>query len=115
MLPLHLTNAAIEDIAGIWHYTATTYDRRHARAYSSLIKVAIRDIREDPSRPTTQARDELVYGVRSYHVRLCKHRVSPRIGNPRHLIFYTITPDDYVLVLRVLHERMDFKRHINLE
>ncbi|MBO4633947.1 MAG: type II toxin-antitoxin system RelE/ParE family toxin [Bacteroidales bacterium] len=38
-------------------------------------------------------------GLRGYH-----------IGH--HLVFYTIQENGRVLIVRILHEKMDFKRHL---
>ena len=45
--------------------------------------------------------DEIYPGLRAYHVR-------------RHLLFYTIQTNGRPLIVRILHERMDYARHFSL-
>ena len=45
--------------------------------------------------------DEIYPGLRAYHVR-------------RHVLFHTIQTNGRPLIVRILHERMDYARHFSL-
>ena len=46
--------------------------------------------------------DEIMSGLKAYHIR-------------RHMIFYLIQENSRVLILRILHEKMDYPRHLSLK
>ena len=45
--------------------------------------------------------DEILPGLRAYHVR-------------RHMLFYTVQANGKVLIVRILHEIMDYALHFNM-
>jgi len=53
-----------------------------------------------------------VPGLRVFPLRLASRFVAPtdRVGRPRHLIVYRVTPDGTVEVLSLAHDRMDLTR-----
>lgn len=69
-------------------------------------------IGEAPERPGSRTRDELAPGVRSFHVELA----ARRRGAAAHVLYYLVRQQAgggaEVLILRVLHERMDPTRHL---
>lgn len=109
---LHLSEPASEDIDRIWLFTAETYDVAHAEAYLSLLQQAFDDIEEDPERPTSRLHPELGKQIRSYHIALSKRRSGTGIKAPRHVVVYTLEYQNEILVLRILHDRMEAHRHL---
>ncbi len=71
---LRLSTPARIDIDEIWLYSAKRYDADQADAYEALIWQAIRDIRDEPERPSSRERNHLGKMVRSYHIELSKGR-----------------------------------------
>lgn len=109
--PLRQTKPADQDIEHIWDYTARRYNAEQADAYTDLIGQALRDIEQDPERPSSRKHPDLGEEIRSYRVDLSKRRSGTGIKSPRHVIFYTLAYDDEILVLRILHETMEPYRH----
>ena len=109
---LRQTEPSNKDIAAIWEYTSRTYGVEQADAYIDVLSQAFRDIQEYPERPSSQGRPDLGDCVRSFHIKNSTRRSSSEIKAPRHIVFYSLKYDDEIVVLRVLHERMDIERHI---
>lgn len=103
---------AKQDIKNIWHYTAAMYNADQADTYGTLIRQALRDIKQNPERPSSLPRPDLGDGIRSYHIELSKKRSGMGIKTPRHIIYYSLKYEQKVVVLRVLHDRMDPKRYL---
>lgn len=94
-----ITREAKEDLYKIWDHTADTWSKQQSDKYyavlaSSFIKIA--------AEPHTIGKpfDEIVPGLRAYHVR-------------RHMVFYAIQSNGRVLIVRILHEKMDYPKHLN--
>jgi toxin ParE1/3/4 len=73
----------------------------------------MRRIAADPNGLSTVARDELLAGLRSLHIRHSRDesRAAP-VANPVHVIFYRTAEAGIVEIVRVLHERMEPWRHV---
>ncbi len=93
-----LSKRAEKDLANIWRYTVDAWSREQADKYVRGILEACTDISNAPA-----------FLGRTYdHVR-SGYRKYP-FG--KHIIFYQIQTSGMVLVSRILHERMDFDRHL---
>jgi toxin ParE1/3/4 len=110
-LRYRLAEAADADIEAILRYTAQRFGSIQRRRYAQLIETAAIMIGEAPERVGTRQRDELAPGVRSFHVELA----AGRRGAAAHVLYYLLgrldEDSDGVIILRVLHERMDPVRH----
>ncbi len=109
---LKLSELATSDIEDAWLYTAKTYNADQADDYDTLIWQALRDIRDEPTGPTSRAREDLGAGLRQYHISASKNRSRARIKSPRHMIFYRMGTDGMIEVVRVLHDAMEPSEHI---
>jgi toxin ParE1/3/4 len=91
------------DLVEVLRYTKERWGKTKAREYRELIRDAFNAIGDDPSRgrPRTEARP----GILSYHIR------QPG-RNARHVLFYRVTSNGVVEVVRFLHDSMDFERHL---
>jgi len=87
---------AQSDIDGIWDYSAENWNAEQAHRYVGEIRKAIEIVAGDPSR------GRAVGDVRKGYFKFA-------VGS--HFLFYLIKPSR-VEVVRVLHQRMDFTRHI---
>jgi toxin ParE1/3/4 len=112
-LRYRLSDAADLDVDRILWETVRRFGPRQRRRYAELISTAIGLGAEAPERPGSRPRDELEPGIRSFHI----ERAAPRRGAAAHVLFYRVeqqytdgTAD--ILILRVLHERMDPTRHL---
>ena len=94
----HLTNKAVEDLADIWEYTFDAWSERQADAYYNMLIGACRKITENPQLFGTRY-EEIAEGLRGYRAN-------------KHVVFYRILPEGDILVIRILHQRMDLKRRM---
>lgn len=96
MTMIRLTPAAQQDLSSIWDYTSERWGSQQAEKYIREIQVSLERVAADPERG--RLRDEIREGYRCY-------------ATGSHLLFYVVVPD-YVDVIRILHQRMDPKRHL---
>lgn len=96
---------AERDFVRILAYTLEIFGPRQAEVYETTILAAIAVLDDGPDVPGSAARDELRPGFRSLHVAR-----SGRRG--RHVIMYRATAGHVIQVVRILHDAMDFARHI---
>jgi toxin ParE1/3/4 len=107
-----LTEIAERDVRDILRESARQFGPVQRRNYAALIDEAATLIADQPERPGSRMRDELADGLRSFHVELA----ARRRGAATHVLFYLEgrleDGRDGVIIVRVLHERMDPLRHI---
>ena len=84
------------DIDDIWEYTVSQWGVRQAETYLRLIKEAVEAVATDPR--VGRSCDDVRPGYRKYLV-----------GS--HVLFYRVTATA-VVVVRILHQRMDVERHL---
>ena len=79
--------------------------------YQSLILQALRDIGEDPKRPRSTERPEIMIdGAGTFHLSFSRGRVGhPGVKEPRHFLLYR-RREDVVEVARLLHDAQDLER-----
>jgi toxin ParE1/3/4 len=94
MLRLELLPGAIVDLDSIYAYSIEQWGVEQAETYLRALNARIQGLRRFPSLGT--AHDALHPGLR-------------RIGEGSHSIYYLVR-DNTVLVVRVLHDRMDTRR-----
>ena len=98
MAKIRLSRKAIADIDGIWEYTVQTWSEDQAVVYYRQIYNAIQSLDNIPL--FLEKKYEIVKpGVLGY-----------RVGH--HVIFYKRDKDGTISVDRILHERMDYQRHL---
>ena len=97
MAKFHLSNEAVEDLDSIWLYTLETWSEDQADFYYHELLKACQDIALHPTYLDKEYKEIMpgLYGHRLY----------------KHLIFYILV-EDGVEIVRILHERMDFERHL---
>jgi toxin ParE1/3/4 len=91
-----LSPRARVDIEEIYDYSAATWGIEQAEDYIRLLQSAIETVAEEPRRG--RPCDELRKGYRKYAV-----------GS--HMLFYRAV-DAGIDIVRVLHGRMDYERHL---
>ena len=100
-----LSGEAERDFVRILTYTADTFGPRQAEIYETTLISAIALLGVDPETLGSVGREELRPGIRSLHVAR-----NGRRG--RHVIMYRTKPHQMIEVVRILHDAMDFARHI---
>lgn len=104
MASFAVTEQAQADVSETLARTLDRWGERKYWEYFDLIQEAFVAITEDPSRG--RSRSDARPGVLGHHIR-------QRGRNARHLVFYTYDASaDRVLVLRLLHDSMDFEQHL---
>ena len=99
MAKYHFTNKAVEDLSNIWNYTFETWSERQADIYYNMLIESCQKITDNPWLYGLKY-DEITEGLRGYRAN-------------KHIIFYQILQDDEILIIRILHQRMDLKRRMN--
>lgn len=107
-----LTQAADRDVVDLLRETARQFGRLQRTRYAELLERAVRLVAEDPERPGSRRRNDLAPEIRSFHVELA----ARRRGAASHVLYYLRARlddgRDGVIIVRVLHERMEPLRHL---
>lgn len=90
---------AISDMRAIGRYTQKHWGQEQRKNYLARLAQQFEYLAEQPARG--KSCDEIRAGYRKY-------------PEGKHIIFYRIANDDVVEIVRVLHERMDYKLHLVL-
>lgn len=98
MAKIKISRKAAADIDGIWEYTLETWSEDQAEKYFYDIKESVAALPELPDY-LCRHYDLVKPGLLGFHV-------------GHHIIFYKKQQDGSVLVDRILHEMMDFPRHL---
>ena len=98
MAKIRLSRKAIADLDGIWDYTVETWSEEQAVIYYRQIYSAIQSLNGIPAF-LEKAYDIIKPGLLGY-----------KIGH--HIIFYKKGKDGSISVDRILHEKMDYQRHL---
>jgi toxin ParE1/3/4 len=91
------------DVTDVLRYTKGRWGKAKAIEYRELIRDALSAIAKYPG--CGKSRSEVRPGVFSYHIK------QPG-RNARHVVFYRLRADGVVEFLRLLHDAMDFDRHL---
>lgn len=98
MAKIRFSRKTIADLDGIWDYTAETWSEDQAVIYYRQIYTAIQGLNRLP-----------VFLEKEYEV------IKPvlfgfKVGH--HIVFYKKHNDGSIWVDRILHEKMDYQRHL---
>lgn len=99
MSAYHLTKRAVKDLEDIWTYTLNNWSAHQAEIYYRGLIKAFSEIAEDPN--IGQSRNLVLPS-------LFVHRYA------KHRIFYSLISPEQIEIIRILHERMDFGRHLEI-
>lgn len=93
-----VSELAKRDMVKIWQYTSSNWSLGQANHYLSGLLSAFGLIADDPAH-VGQSYEHVRPGYRKYHY-------------GRHMVFYKEVSDGAVLIVRVLHDKMDVDRHL---
>lgn len=103
---VRITKQAELDLFEIVHWTHTQFGRGQADAYERILIEAVDALGAGPAIRGVRRRDDLVAGLRTLHVTRGRKK-------GRHLLFFMFNESERAVeVLRILHEAMDFARHL---
>jgi len=92
MTKFRFTNEAVKDLEDIWFYTKQTWSLEQADRYYNLIIDEIEFITSNPK--LGRSIDNIKVGYKSTKVK-------------SHVVYYKQIEDDRILIVRILHQRMD--------
>jgi toxin ParE1/3/4 len=92
MVKYRFTNEAVKDLEEIWSYTKQKWSLEQADRYYNLVIDEIEFIASNPL--LGRSIDYIKEGYRSTKVK-------------SHVVFYKQQKDETILVVRILHQRMD--------
>lgn len=92
----HLTNLAVTDLSDIADFTIQNFGTERARIYLDGFKNCFETLTENPQ--LGRSADDLAPKLRRH-----EHQA--------HVVFY-LPEDNGILIARILHQRMDYKRHL---
>ena len=102
---VRLGAAAEVDFANILKWTTENFGARQSRVYRDTLVQAIGELADGPNIAGSRARDEIMAGLRTLHVARRGRRGS-------HFLMYRAAPNSTVEIVRMLHDRMDLRRHV---
>lgn len=104
---VRLTDAAERDFKNILAWTLEQFGEQQAQVYAETLSAALTDLAAGPAQMGVRARNDIARGLLTLyaarHGRRARHFVMFRIADRRAHILD---------VLRLLHDAMDFPRHL---
>jgi toxin ParE1/3/4 len=110
---IRLSRAAKADLVQILITSEDRWGTAARRRYQTVIAAAMRRVADDPEGLATRVREDLAAGIRSFHLRharIANH--GSRVRQPAHVLYYRRVAPDLIEIVRVLHERMEPRRHL---
>lgn len=92
-----LTKKAVQDISTIWNYTFDKWSKTQADKYYKEIIQHCRKLSKNPT-------------IGRNYFEVMDALKGSKIN--RHIIFYRTLESDVIEIERILHERMDLKKHL---
>ncbi|MEX2409958.1 MAG: type II toxin-antitoxin system RelE/ParE family toxin [Candidatus Paceibacterota bacterium] len=94
-----ISQRALQDLDEIWLYTFNKWSDKQADSYYNILVNEIELIAQDFY--SGKSRDNIKEGYRSSSIK-------------SHVIFYRISEENVVEVIRILHQMMDLESNLNL-
>lgn len=98
MTKYSITNQAVEDLNSIWLYTCENWSENQANKYYDLLLKSISGIANNPT-------------LGKQYKMITNNLYGLKVS--RHIIFYRFEEGEAVLIVRILHERMDIETKIS--
>ena len=111
MWRVRLTAAAQRDIRQAIEQSRDRWGDEAAARYATLVRVGLERLSEGPADAAVPRPVDRAPALRALHLRLVRGRSRPAVAQPRHMLYFLVS-DDRVLVIRLLHDRMDPSRHM---
>jgi toxin ParE1/3/4 len=108
-----LTANARRDLVSILSTSRAQFGEVVQHKYRLLLEQAVADLAADPSRRGVRQSPGVADDVWIYHSRFAAARTpgKGRISRPRHVLAFQLRGET-VVILRILHDAMDFPRHL---
>jgi toxin ParE1/3/4 len=108
---LRFVAQAERDLRQILRWTAEHFGVSQSQIYRTTIFAALEELAQNPEPVGVRDGSHILPGLKFYHV-------AHRKRSGRHVIFFRFAEwkgEEFVVVLRILHDSMDFKRHVSDE
>ena len=102
---VRLASQAELDFSEIITWTNENFGERQAEAYAETLTLAIEALHDGPEQLGVKARHDIGPCIRTLHV-------ARQGRSGRHFVVFSEAKDQYIDVLRLLHDSMDLARHI---
>jgi toxin ParE1/3/4 len=93
-----LTKKAVEDLSNIWEYTYEVWSESQADKYYELLTNSFQELVQYPE--LGKSYDEIDRAI-----------LGLQVG--KHIVFYRVAESKDIEILRILHQRMDFKNRMD--
>lgn len=114
MARFRLARPAQLDLANIPTTSAERWGAEGRRRYAAILAAAMRQVAAEPDGPLTRKRPELRAGLRSFHVGYARHPAeAAKVKRPVHILYYRVGSKGVIEIVRVLHDRMEPRRHLD--
>lgn len=108
-----LSEPAKTDIADVLRRSLSMHGSDARVRYRALLTAAMRRIAANPVLPASVDCGDMLAGLRSYHIRHSRDDSrEASVGHPVHVIFYRAREAGVIEIVRVLHDRMLPRRHV---
>ena len=113
MARFRLSPLARADLSQILATSVEGWGIEGRRRYAAVLAAGMRKLAAEPEGLTTRDRSELSPGLRSFHLRNAPAvKAAAQVRMPVHVLYYRVARPSVVEIVRVLHERMEPRRHI---
>ena len=113
MARFRLARPAQIDLANILATSAERWGTDGRQRYAAALADAMRKVAAEPDGPLTKKRTELRSGIHSFHIRHARRASdAAKVRRPVHVLYYRVAREGVIEIVRVLHEKMDPRRHI---
>jgi toxin ParE1/3/4 len=113
MARFRISRSAERDLIRILATSEARWGESARRRYAHLLAAAMRKAATDPFGAVSRERSDLRPGVRSMHVSHARSS-SARVRSPVHILYYRQAGEGQIEIIRVLHQRMDPTRHLQV-
>lgn len=115
MARFRLARPAQTDLANILSISAEGWGPEGQQRYAAVLAAAMRHVAAEPEGPLTKKRPDLRAGIRSFHVRHARRSAeAAMVRRPAHVLYYRVAQKGVIEIVRVLHERMEPSRHLDV-
>lgn len=113
MARFRLSRLAEDDLAHILAETGQRWGAEARRRYAAILAAAMRKAAAEPQGQTTRERADLLPGICSFHIRHARGKEAKgKVRQPVHILYYRAIAPGLIEIVRVLHERMEPRRHV---
>ncbi|OAI93450.1 plasmid stabilization protein ParE [Pseudomonas putida] len=110
---VRMSPQACIDISDTLRFTEVRLGRSVRNRYQDLLQETLLALAEQPKPVDSKMRDELSPGLRSLHLSFNVLQMTDgRVIRPRHIVFYRTGTDQFVEILRVLHDAMEVAQNL---